>query len=226
MFHSFLLVLVQDMLKSLKAEPEFFGLSAKKREEYLEAKRFPAAFKVYLAEVKGEDFLQDLEVLTLYLQGAKDLDLKGNAFFGALIGFFVGPFADKLDQLRSDFYTLAEADQKAVLDQLIKGSSSLGEELKKLLLFYSYQELTQAIYDLMRRVSSSPYVLVQSAREMEPSLKRELRQQFRDNPEKGSFPIFQVHRKLVGGLRVFQEGECVDHSWLHRVHRFTSLTAV
>jgi len=59
---------------------------------------------------------------------------------------------------------------------------------------------------------------------MNMELKREIRQTLsKDHPY--SLPVFQINKKLIGGIRIFKDGEVQDHSWLSRVEYFTSLTA-
>lgn len=226
MFKPFLTALVYEMVQLASKHPDFFEKDAKAREADLSHLRFPPAFKDYLQDVSAENFMKDLHLVLRFANGEKQLVLKGNAFFKALTAFFVGPFADKLDKLTNDFYLFDHKDQEKVVDALLGSDTRTAKTLKNLLLTQSYQNLTQAIYRLGSATVGMPYVLVQSPREMSPELKKEIRKQFREDPAKGGFPIFQINRKLIGGLRVFQDGETIDHSWLSRVHRFTSLTSV
>jgi len=73
-------------------------------------------------------------------------------------------------------------------------------------------------------VEESPYILIQSPREIEPKLKKEIRAKIREE-KSNHFPIFQINKKLIGGIRVFKDGETTDNSWLSRVLHFTSLTS-
>lgn len=199
---------------------DFFNGDEKAREKALDSVRIPAPFKHYMAKVSEANYLADMKLVVNYLQAPKATTLSKSEFFAALAGFFSGPFARKLDMLTSEYYVFDAKDQIKVVDALIKSDTQLAEALKGLLLTKTYQQLSTAIQTLCESVSESPVIVVQSSCEMSAELKKEVRKHFTDqNPH--YFPVFQINRKLIGGLRVFQGGETKDHSWLSRVHALT-----
>lgn len=224
MFHSFLSALSYEFLHFLQEHDDFFSLSEEKRQDALDKRRMPAAFKAYLAGVSEKAFMADLSLMARFAAGDKQVNVKGSAFFKAFLEFLTGPFADKFDKLTASYFTFGPEDQRKVVDELIKSDSRVAETLKEIFMLRSPQELAEAVQSLSAKVAGSPYIVVQSPREMDAELKSQVRKSLRE-AHALSFPSFQINRKLIGGLRVFINGQTVDHSWLSRVHQFTSLTS-
>lgn len=213
MFNNFLTSLVYEMVQHKSADASS-----------MDKIRIPAVFKDYLKSVSDQHLMKDLNLIVEFANGAKGLPLKGNAFFEAFLDFLTGPFAGKMDVLTGDFYALPQEKQETLIQKVIKSDSHVAESLRHLLVRYSSQELAEAIQTLSQQVAGAPFVLVQSPREMESELKKEVRANLlKKHPL--SFPAFQVNRKLIGGIRIFLDGKTVDHSWHQRVLRFTSLTS-
>lgn len=219
MFKDFLTALIQKILIFLKKNPEFF-----EKRKNLEDLSVPKAFKEYLETVKEKDFLQDLAKVMLYMEDPKNAEIRNNAFFKQLREFLSTEFARKMDHLDGNFYLSKTAEKAEVIEKLIKGESLLACTLKEMLVHYNYQQIAEGIYNLSGKIEKTPYTIVQSPREIDPELKKEIRQKIQEKSP-GVFPIFQINRRLIGGIRIFQDGETIDNSWLSRVLFFTSLTA-
>lgn len=225
MFNDFLTALMHEMVHFLAKHPDFFDGKADAREKQLENVRMPAPFKHYLAHRKTEDFMKDMLLVTSYIHSSKSAVIEGNAFFKAVVEFFTGPFAGKIDKLNSDFYGFSGKDQWTVVNELIKSDSVVAGTLRELLVKRTYQELSTGLVDLTKRVVGAAYVVVQSPREVDPELKKEIRHDLvKDNPL--SFPVFQINKKLIGGIRIFKDGDVTDLSWVSRVQNFISLNTV
>lgn len=213
MFHSFLTALAYEMVQHKSAG-----------HNDMESLRIPSLFKAYLEKVSDKDFLEDLALMVEFANGAKDLPLKGNAFFETFLDFLTGPFASKMDVLTGDFYALSQDKQEKLIEKVISSDSRVAESLRQLLVLNSSQELSEAIQALSQVIAEAPFILVQSPREMDSDLKKDVRAHLlKKHPR--SFPGFQVNRKLIGGIRIFLDGKTMDHSWHQRVLRFTSLTS-
>jgi hypothetical protein len=222
MLNDFLTALMHTMVHFLAKHPDFFDGTADIREKQLENVRMPAPFKHYLAHRKSSDFMDDLRLAGAFISSPKSADLEGNTLFKAVVEFFTGAFAAKIDMLSSDFYSFKEKDQLTVVNELIKSDSKVAQTLRELLIRRNYQELSAGLVDLTRRVVGATYVVVQTPREVTSELKKDMRHKLvKENPL--SFPVFQINRKLIGGMRVFKDGEVNDHSWISRVLHFTSL---
>jgi len=225
MLNDFLTALTHEMVRFLAAHPDFFEGKEDAREKALQNVRMPAPFKHYLAHRKSEDFMEDMRLVVSYVNSAKLAKLEGNAFFKAVVEFFTGAFAAKLDKLNSDFYGFKEKDQWTVVQELIKSDSHVAGTLRELLIRRTYQELSAGLVTLTQRVVGAAYVVVQTPREVDSELKKEIRHDLvKENPL--SFPVFQINKKLIGGIRIFKDGDVNDQSWVNRVQQFISLSSV
>lgn len=209
MFKDFLSALTLEILRSFKKDGGFKG---------------PKVFKDYLASTSEEDLMSDLRLVFQVINGTElsALDLKRSGLFKAALQFFARDFALQLDALGSSFYLLPYEERKKKAGQLIESDSHTSAALRDLLVTNSYQELTEAIEMLSKNVGEADTIVVQAPREIEASLKKEMREKFAaDYPL--SFPSFQINRQLIGGFRIFINGKSHDFSWFSQVQKLTSL---
>lgn len=209
MFKEFLSALLLEILRSYKKEGGFKG---------------PKVYKDYLESVSDEDLMSDLRLVFQVINGTDltTLNLKNSGFFKATLRFFAENFATKLDALGSSFYLLPYEERKKKAEQLIESDSHVASALRDLVVTNSYQEITEALEQLSKVVADGATIVVQSPRDVEPELKKEIREKLNaDYPL--SFPIFQINRQLIGGLRVFINGKSHDLSWFSQVQKLTSL---
>lgn len=218
MLRSFLLILIRDILGFLKKNPTFFAENEETRNESLKDLKIPTPFTHYLVKSSSEkEFLEDLRILLRFIHTG-DAPIQENRFFKALLELLTGSFGFRIDMM-SQSANLSEKDRHAVTEKLIESNSALAQALRRILLAYSYQEIATEISQLGKKVVGAPTLIVQSPRAVELELKKEIRETFgKENPL--SFPIFQINRQLIGGFRVFKDGETTDYSWLSRVLRF------
>lgn len=225
MFNEFIIAVLRDIHLFLEKELDFFELDEATKQTRLEASNLAMApaFKAYLLESSFDAFQQDLKLLLRFLKKEKGLKLQGNPLFKAILRFLVGPFSKKADSLSSDFIFFSESEKKMVLDKLIAGHSAPAQALKKVLMTYAYPQYAKAIQALSIRVADAPYIVFQSPKDADVELKQVVREQVaQENPF--AYPVFQVQRNLIGGFRLFNNGESVDRSWLNRVLSIRSLT--
>lgn len=222
MFKSTLIALVYEIVRFLKQHASFFTENEAAREKSLESLKLPAAFQNYLKKTSKEQFFKDMALIVKFIHHPQENVIKDNGFFMALATFLNSAFGLRLDILMS-VQRLSEKEQQNVIEKSIPSNNPVATSLKKLMNRYSYQELATEIALLNQRVADGPYIVIQSPREIDIELKKEMREALlKENPM--SFPIFQINRKLIGGFRIFKAGENIDHSWMARVLRFTSLT--
>lgn len=219
MFNQFLTTLLHKILQFLVSHKDLFE---GERESKLEHLSIPKAFKNYLSEVPESKFLRDVATITLYLEDSKNTNIKHNTFFKSLLEFLTTDLARKIDHLDGNYYLLGNQGKTEVIDQLIKGETLLAYELKKVLTNYNYQQIAEAIYNLGIKAEKIPYLLVQSPREIDSETKKEIRAKLTEEYPL-SFPTFQINRRLIGGLRIFKDGNTIDNSWLSRVQSALAL---
>lgn len=188
--------------------------------------KVPASVKEYLDSVKDDNLLADLALVVELASGRKELsDIRPDCpLLKAFVAFLTDKFAEKLDELPQDFYLLKIAKQKELLGDLIKGEGVLASNLRDLVLANSYQGLTIGLAQLSVKAAGAPYTIVQTPIALKTSEKAKIRKELRDELGELCFPVFQINRNLIGGLRVFVDGEVKDLSWLGRINFITSLT--
>lgn len=165
-----------------------------------------------------------MHIIADYLKNPKQTEIRENKFFKALSNFLSNELAMKIDYMDGQFYLMGRNERREVVEKLIPTDSSLAHALKDILINFTYQQLTDEINKLAQKISEVPYFLVQSPTEINMELKREIRKKLSGkNPY--TLPVFQINKKLIGGIRIFEDGKVKDHSWLSRVLHFTSLTS-
>lgn len=223
MFKTFLTALESKIISFLISNKDLFEHNESKRSEKLESLTIPKTFKTYLSKVSEKEFLDDLKLLVAYIHSSQLVNVKNNQFFENILSFITHELANKIDYLDSNFYLLKRKEREDVALKLLPGDSALAEALREILIHYTYQQIAEEIYHLGSKVGDIPHILIQSPREIDMELKREIRHKLLEK-HPGSFPVFQVNRKLIGGIRIFENGQSTDNSWISRVFRFTSLT--
>lgn len=203
---------------------DFFKLSDEERAHKMKGLHIPSTFKLYLAKVSPKNFMADLAVVVHYIENPKQAAIKGNHFFMAAVEYLTGRFPQYLDTLDSKFYLADLQGRQKQVKELIPTDNAIATAVKNLLIQISYQQLCEGINSLSKEVASSAHIIVQAPREIDLELRKDIRKKLtEENPM--SFPIFQINKKLIGGMRVFKNGEVLDHSWHSRVRKFLSLTA-
>jgi len=227
MLQPFLSALLYEMLAFMGKHQDLFEKTGDERMELLKTLKVPESFRHYLSTLSEAHFVSDVKLVLQVLNGADvaQLPVKKNAFFTALVEFFTGPFAGKLDQLASNYYLQPYEVRGAQAKELILGESRTAIALHDLIVNSSYQEIAGTIEMLTKAVSEASFVLVQVPREIDTDLKKEMRAALlAEYPH--SFPTFQINRGLLGGFRIFVNGRSLDHSWFSRIARLTSLKTV
>lgn len=219
MFHELIAATIYETLSFLVKNPRSLGKDGGK-----EAEALPTPIKNYLATTTEADFLHDLKGACAYLKKGKVKNAK-NGLLLAVLEILTRGLAVRMDLLaEADSASLqSDAQKTTLITKMIKSPTLDSHALRKLLLRRSYQELNNAIANLARALTDRPLLVVQSPRPIAVELKKTIRDHF-EQEHHLSFPIFQVNKQLIGGLRVFNGGRVRDHSWFARVIQLTSLT--
>lgn len=223
MFKTFLTALESKIITFLTTNKGFFEMSKAEREKSLENISIPKTFKNYLLDITGEQFMEDTILIVAYIHSSQLINIVNNPFFLSFLDFITDELANKIDYLDSHFYLLKKIDRDEIALKLLPGESSLAQSLREIIVNNTYQQVAEEIHGIGSKVKNTPHILVQSPREINMELKREIRHKLLEK-HPSSFPVFQVNRKLIGGIRIFENGQSTDNSWISRVFRFTSLT--
>jgi hypothetical protein len=186
--------------------------------------KIPTVFKQYLENLKDEDLIQDIQTAVSFIRDPKKTSAKNCMLLKAVHKFFTSELARKIDYLDSSFYLSDIKTRREFADKLIKSDSELANAIKDLLVKYSYQQLANEIQTLGAKIGSAKHIVIQTPRELDQELKKEIRAKFVEK-DAHNFPIFQINQKLIGGMRVFEDGKTIDNSWVSRVYQYTSLTS-
>ncbi|MGL5830684.1 MAG: F0F1 ATP synthase subunit delta [Candidatus Altimarinota bacterium] len=198
MIKNILKSLLFEILNLLNEQKDHKGKAELKKSD-----RLPEEIKAYLAEVKDEELLEDLKELTGYI-GSGALYLNGG-LAKSLKTFLTATLPEHVDGQKN-------------FD--IKGK--FGEALNDLLKNNSDKEITQLINDFIGLIGETPFIMVQSPRPIEIDLKKEIRKNL--NEKYGAnFVSFAINKNLVGGLRIFVNGETSDLSWLSKINTITNI---
>jgi len=213
---------LKDIVGVLKKNEAFFsGASGERKKtifQYLPD--YPAPFVSYLSAVSESDFLSDLEE---YLKALDGLPASADSgFLNALIHFISHELGGRLDQLDSEFFFSDYSARQAHLKKQLPREDFLSNALLQLFLESTYQELSTSAHDTINELIQIPTIVVQSPVELDSKQRKAMRESFLSS-HSNSFVEYQINPQLIGGMRVFVQGEVVDHSWLGKVQALTGL---
>lgn len=205
MIAALLTSLIKDILRLLVQSRQFFSLGQSERHSLIS--QFPQSIQQYLVEVKEEEFVRDLEGSLKNLREgnfSQPSEFK-NGMLISLGHFLVNeaaPFLDNPTELDS--------------------SEEVFVSLQLLCKSFSYEELANTIQVFLKDILNTPFILVQTTFPITPEFKGEIREYFRKEFSL-AFPVFQVNSSLLGGLKIFLNGEVYDHTWLNKIDRIYNL---
>lgn len=207
MLKALLSSLIKDLLKLLSGHKDFFAASASAREKILESEipEIAAYFQDYFKEAEGKKVLKDLKNAILFAQ-KKEPPEGSNGLLKSLADYLSKKFALLLDEKK------APTPKK----------SHFTKTLAHILNIMDYREISQEIENFIHEIAAVPYTLVQSATHLDLREKNLIRQELQKK-ESLIFPIFQVNRSLIGGMRIFLAGKTHDESWFYKVNRLNQL---
>lgn len=132
-------------------------------------------------------------------------------------------FAKALNSLDREFYSLSYDDRVAAVDKIWSVDRDVDKALKKVLVNFSYQEIVRNIQELLEVAYGSPYVLVQTPLRLDAKAKDEMMLQISKEIKEPVIVQFQVNKAILGGMRIFIDGEVQDMSWMGRIEKIANL---
>ena len=111
--------------------------------------------------------------------------------------------------------TFAKAFMDNVIDELEKQHDGVlpARRAKEL------QQMLNTVY------GGDHYLVVQSPIRLSKEQQEEISETLRKKYSAAVYPLFKVNKALIGGLRVFYNGQVQDHSWLGRINVLTSIVS-
>lgn len=219
MLNRFITAIIVEVTKLLTKHPDFFDGD---REKVLENAKIPSSIKAYLKEVSEKQFIQDLSQAIEYTKTPQKVAIQENGLLKGIAEFFTKTFINDIYKLPIVFYKEDTKAQKEAVNKLITKDSLLGQTLRELLVDNSYQELFEGLTSFIQATLKAPYVVVQTPIELDAEKKMEIKNKLREEYDH-CFPIFQINKNLIGGMRIFVDSKVQDFSWLGRINYITSL---
>lgn len=213
---------MQDIIGMLSREEKFFTFDAATRKTVFKKalSSYSEAFAHYMTSVSEKQFLADVEraiqVITGLERPAK------NGFLDALASDISLELGRALDQLNSDFFFLDYDERMKKLTALLPGKSALARYTRDLFVEGTYQGITEMANTALNTLKELPVIVVQSPVELSMQQRTDIRKSFLDKYP-FSFTEFQINPQIIGGMRVFVNGQVTDHSWLAKVQAITNI---
>lgn len=219
MFQDLLIAILYELTLLLKKHPGALGnKSVLDKEDGL-----PLPLRHYLLEIKEKELLSDLRSVVGYVKQPEQSNILDNSLMKAVLELLTRGVAIRMDMMaEATHYDFSY--RKELVGKLIKSDSLISASLRRLLLQYSYQELNEGVAKLARNVIGDSLLILQSPCPIDVEHKKKMRTYFEEKNHL-SFPIFQVNKGLIGGLRLFDGGKVKDLSWFARVQQLTSITS-
>jgi len=213
-----------DALKLIKYEMGFFAKNGEERRTLIEStlgKEYPSLFSDYLVGVSESDFLSQVKVASTYLSGDK---VGGDRVILDIVAkYIVRDFALKFDGFDRDFFYSNDSVRGELLNTVFPGDSFFQKSVRDYVFGSTYQEVTEDAQLAVNGIKvGSSIVVVQSAMEIGKDMRIAIRK-FLAEKYPYSFVEFQINSQIIGGLRVFIDGQVVDHSWLSRIRRISDI---
>lgn len=194
--------IIQQTVTLLQKHPQFFPAAHKKTLVH----DFPPSIAEYMIGTTEAHYLKDLYSFFT--------NKKLTPFTTALIDYLTKDFASLVDKLPPDFIWLSEKQKNEQLAQL----DCSGSELDVLRNYFT-QEIDRAIEKTVQMYQADKKIIyIQSARSLPVSLRAEVRSHYQD-----SFVSFQANKSLLGGLKIFINGQVIDNSWVGKLQQWSTL---
>lgn len=222
MMHALIPSLMKDYVELLLSEPRFFDLSPEKKASLIMTGIGSKALGQALLAIPDEDqFLEDFRKTLSFLRNEEK---SSSELVKSLAQYLLSEFFNVFDHLEKTFYNLPYPSQQKTLRELLPTNTIFFEQLRSILERASLQELGDSIIDFLQKIMKSPLILIQSPIECSPSLKTEIRKTISPNYPH-SFALFSINPLLIGGIRIFIDGNVEDHSWFSKIqnlHQYAS----
>lgn len=209
MIHEILTALLYDVLAKIKANVNFFSAPEGERKKLLIVSPFlPESLVNYLSGVSETQFITDVQNLISFLNESS---------------LTAGQLQGKLFLHLSDFCAKDLASYIDAGNLEIATEGAYGEAIREALLRYSYQEATDSIDRFLRVIrNETPVIVVQSARPVPGNVRSLIREELQKKYPH-SIPVFSINTDLLGGIRLFVNGNVHDASWRSKINQLTSL---
>lgn len=192
---------VADILGFLQSHRDFFAQDVAARESLLSGLALPKPAKIVLTKMDETTFMKELgQVYAAFTDGKVT-----GSLLSSLAIFLSRELGDLVDGVAEHSY-----------------GGHFAVELNSLISSWTIQELSEEVHTFLGEFGHTPYIVVQSPFALSAQTRSEMRKHFRGE-YKLSFPQFSVNKQLIGGIRIFIDGQTQDLSWISRINALSTL---
>jgi F0F1-type ATP synthase delta subunit len=170
-----------------------------------------------------EATLEEISMVAKFVSSDDSKYIKNSELLRKGVEYLTTDFAKALNALNKDFYALSYNERMAEADKIWSVDREVDKALKKLLVNFSYQEIVRNIQELLEVAYESPFVVVQTPLEIGHEQKTEMMEKISKEINEPVIVQFQVNKAILGGMRVFVDGQVQDMSWMGRIEKIANL---
>lgn len=170
-----------------------------------------------------EATMQNISVVAKFVSSNESKYIKQSELLRSGVEYLTQGFAKSLNDLDRDFYAMSYDDRVKAVDKIWSEKREVDKALKKVLVNFSYQEIVRNIQELLEVAYGSPFVLVQTPIRLEASAKDDMMLQISKEIDEPVIVQFQVNKSILGGMRIFVDGQVQDMSWMGRIEKIANL---
>ncbi len=167
--------------------------------------------------------LEEISLVAKFVSSNDTKFIKQSKLLRGGIEYLTADFAEALNSLDREFYALSYDERVKKVEGIWKVEKEVDKALKKILVNFSYQEIVRNIQELLEVAFGSPFVLVQTPIGIGSDQKNEMMNKISKEIDEPVIVQFQVNKAILGGMRVFVDGQVQDMSWMGRIEKIANL---
>lgn len=219
---NYISILLHETLSFLSQHQDLFDMNAKDTEVAFDRASLSAFSREYLLDVDGDQLIFDLADLN------KSLKLKTQVSAKNVLSAHISRFICKLSNqaaigLDKSFANMTREDQLSRLQAVFKTDNSVMKAFKELVLHNSFESLVSKVRAFVSQQTEFVEVTVQYAVDVTASERRQIVSEFTNKYGDMTLVYFQVNPRLVGGMRIFANGQLADFSWHKKIETLTKI---
>jgi F0F1-type ATP synthase delta subunit len=219
---NYISILLHETLSFLSQHQDLFDMNAKDTEVAFDRASLSAFSREYLLDVDGDQLIFDLKDLN------RSLKLKTQVSAKNVLSAHISRFICKLSNqaaigLDKSFANLNREDQLSRLQAVFKTDNSVMKAFKELVLHNSFESLVSKVRAFVSQQTEFVEVTVQYAVDVTASERRQIVSEFTNKYGDMTLVYFQVNQRLIGGMRIFANGQLADFSWHKKIETLTKI---
>lgn len=170
-----------------------------------------------------EATLEEISLVAKFVSSDDSKYIKKSNLLRSGVEYLTQDFAQALNSLDRGFYALTYDERLKKVKEIWSVEKEVDKALEKLLVNFSYQEIVRNIQELLEVAYDSPFVVVQTPLEISTAKKTEMMEKISKEIKDPVIVQFQVNKAILGGMRVFVDGQVQDMSWMGRIEKIANL---